>query len=67
MRWPYWILKLKEALLPPRRVIIVEGDTPPMKLPRRNLVLAREGSEDWAVAFHCPYYCSKKPSPVGQS
>ncbi|QBJ35000.1 DUF6527 family protein [Hafnia alvei] len=60
MRWPHWILKLKESLLPPRRVIIVEGDTPPLKLPRRNLVLAREGNEDWAVAFHCPCGCGKR-------
>lgn len=60
MRWPRWILELKEFLMPPRRVIIIEGDTPPLKLPRRNIVLAREGDEDWAVAFRCPCGCGKR-------
>ena len=60
MKWPRWFLKLKESLLPPRRVIIIEADTPPHKLPRRNLVLAREENEDWAVAFLCPCGCGSR-------
>ncbi len=46
MRWPWWILELREFLMPPRRVFIIEGDTPPLKLPWRDIVLAREGNED---------------------
>ncbi|MEM1155618.1 MAG: DUF6527 family protein [Pseudomonadota bacterium] len=60
MKWPRWLLKLKENLLPVRRVIIFEADTPPQKLPWRNLVLAREENEDWAVAFRCPCGCGKR-------
>lgn len=45
--------------MPRRRVIVVEGDTPPLKLPKRNLILARENNEDWAVAFFCPCGCGK--------
>ncbi|EEJ5471725.1 hypothetical protein AU693_004813 [Salmonella enterica subsp. diarizonae] len=59
MSWPRWFLKLKESLMPRRRVIVVEGDTPPLKLPKRNLILARENNEDWAVAFFCPCGCGK--------
>ena len=54
MKWPRWILKQVDRILPARRIIIVEADTPPQKLPRRNLVLALEYNEDWAVAFRCP-------------
>jgi hypothetical protein len=60
MKWPRWILKQVDRLLPGRRVTIVEADTPPQKLPRRNLVLAREDGEDWAVAFRCPCGCGKR-------
>jgi hypothetical protein len=60
MKWPRWIVKQVDRILPGRRVIIVEADTPPQKLPRRNLVLAREENEDWAVAFHCPCGCGKR-------
>lgn len=60
MKLPLWFLKLKENLLPSRRLTIIEADTPPQKLPRRNLVLAREDNEDWAVAFRCPCGCGKR-------
>lgn len=60
MKQPRWFLKLKEILLPARRIIIIESDTPPQKLPWRNIVLAREASEDWAVAFYCPCGCGKR-------
>lgn len=60
MKWPRWIIKQVERFLPARRITIVEADTPPPKLPRRNLVLAREDNEDWAVAFRCPCGCGKR-------
>lgn len=60
MKWPKWFLKLRENLLPARRLIVIEADSPPLKLPRRNLVLAREDDEDWAVAFRCPCGCGKR-------
>jgi hypothetical protein len=60
MRKPKWMLKLFEFLLPARRLIIIDGDTPSEKVPWRNLVLAREDGEDWAVAFKCPCGCGKR-------
>lgn len=60
MKKLHWYLKLKEFLLPARRINVVESDTPPDRLPWRNLVLAREDNEDWAVAFRCPCGCGKR-------
>lgn len=60
MMWPRWVLRLKEGLLPARRIAVVEADTPPANLPLRNLVLAKEDNEDWAVAFRCPCGCGKR-------
>jgi Family of unknown function (DUF6527) len=37
----------------------VVGDSLPTKLPRRNLVLARDGAEDWCVGFRCPCGCGR--------
>lgn len=59
MKWTSWILKQTDRFLPARRITIVEADTPPARLPWRNLVLAREDNEDWAVAFRCPCGCGK--------
>lgn len=60
MKWPRWFLKLKENLLPARSVTVIEADTPPQEMPWRDLVLAREDGEDWAVAFRCPCGCGKR-------
>ena len=60
MKRPLWYLKAKDYLLPARRITVVEADTPPDKLPLRNLILAREDGEDWAVAFRCPCGCGKR-------
>jgi hypothetical protein len=37
----------------------VVGDSLPTKLPRRNLVLTRDGAEDWCVGFRCPCGCGR--------
>ncbi|KUM52207.1 DUF6527 family protein [Rheinheimera sp. EpRS3] len=57
---PKWVLKLLEFLLPPRKVSVIEDDSPPNRLPMRNLILAREDGEDWAVGFLCPCGCKRK-------
>lgn len=59
MKIPKAVIKFIDPLLPDRRVRIIEGDTPPARLPLRNLVLAREDKEDWAVGFRCPCGCGK--------
>jgi hypothetical protein len=55
-----WFLKIAESILPARRLIVLDADTPPERLPWRNIVLARENNEDWAVAFKCPCGCGKR-------
>jgi hypothetical protein len=60
MKFRLLCFKLLDYLWRTRKVTIVEADTPPEKIPKRNLVLAREGGEDWAVAFRCPCGCGKR-------
>jgi Family of unknown function (DUF6527) len=57
MSSPLWWRRLKARILPARRLAIIEGDSLPRKLPRRNVVLAREGGEDWCVGMICPCGC----------
>jgi hypothetical protein len=46
------------ARIAPRRGLqIVRGDSLPVHLPRRDLVLARDGDEDWCVGMRCPCGC----------
>jgi len=44
---------------PARRLTIVEGDTLPAILPRRDLVLTRDNGEDWSVGMRCPCGCGE--------
>ena len=60
MKWPNWLRNGWEALLPPRVLVVVEGGDPPDRLPRRDLVLLRDGGEDWSVAMRCPCGCGQK-------
>lgn len=52
-----WWRDLWERVAPARRVRIIEGDSLPPKLPRRDLVLARDDDEDWCVGLRCPCGC----------
>ena len=42
---------------PTRRLIVIDGDSLPRSMPRRDLVLAREHDEDWCVGMRCPCGC----------
>lgn len=57
--WRWW-LRVKEGLLPARRVVIVDGDESPANLPIRSLVLLRDGDEDWSVTMRCPCGCGQR-------
>jgi hypothetical protein len=59
-RWPLWWRRFTEAWSPRRSLKIVESDTLPAQLPFRNLVLAREDSEDWCVGLRCPCGCGQR-------
>lgn len=55
-----WFEEAFNELWPTRRVEIASGDFLSAKLPKRNLVLVREGNEDWSVGFFCPCGCRRK-------
>jgi Family of unknown function (DUF6527) len=42
---------------PRRRLLVVEGDSLPARMPARDLVLARDNGEDWCVGLRCPCGC----------
>ncbi|MDZ4055990.1 MAG: DUF6527 family protein [Polynucleobacter sp.] len=52
-----WALKKLDTLLPPRQLRIIPGDSLPKSLPWRDLVLARDGDEEWCVGMRCPCRC----------
>jgi len=55
-----WWRDVKDQLGPCRGLRIIEGDSLPSKLPRRDLVLARDdGGEDWCVGVRCPCGCGQ--------
>ena len=44
---------------PTRRLRVVAGDSLPARLPRRDLILARDDGQDWCVGFRCPCGCGQ--------
>lgn len=52
-----WWRNAWARIAPRRRLIIIQGDSLPKRLPRRDLVLAREDGEDWCVGMRCPCGC----------
>lgn len=55
-----WWLRVKELLLPPRRVITLEADGLPKRLPRRDLLLLRDAGENWSIGMRCPCGCGQR-------
>jgi hypothetical protein len=67
MRVPAWLRRIgttwgraRERFGPRRRLVIIDGDSLPERLPKRDLVLARDGKEDWCVGLNCPCGCGQK-------
>lgn len=52
-----WTRKKWNGFGPDRRIQVIQGDSLPPKLPKRDLVLAREDDEDWCVGMRCPCGC----------
>ena len=59
-RRPLWWRRMMAALAPRRALQVVEGDMLPAKLPFWNLVVARDGGEDWSVGLRCPCGCGER-------
>ena len=54
-----WARHALERALPPRKVRFVEGDSLPTSLPWRDVVIAREGEEEWCLGLRCPCGCGE--------
>ena len=54
------IIKIWSKYAPRRKLIINEGDTPPKRIKSRNLYLAQEDGEEWAIALKCPCGCGDR-------
>jgi hypothetical protein len=52
-----WWRNAWARISPPRKLQIIEGDSLPSDMPRRDLVLARDAGEDWCVGMRCPCGC----------
>ena len=59
-RRPLWWRRMIAALAPRRSLKIVDGDMPPGRLPFWNLVMTRDGNEDWSVGLRCPCGCGQR-------
>ncbi len=57
---PLWWRSFTALLAPRRTLKIIEGDTLPEKLPRRDLVLMRDDGDNWSVGFLCPCGCGQR-------
>jgi hypothetical protein len=59
MRLARWWRNTWARVAPRRKLRIIAGDSLPARLPRRDLVLARDGEEDWCVGMRCPCGCDR--------
>jgi hypothetical protein len=55
-----WWRRCVAAAMPRRALKVIEGDSLPEKLPLWNLIVAREGDEDWCVGLRCPCGCGQR-------
>jgi hypothetical protein len=55
---PLW-RNLWSRVAPRRNLVVIENDSLPPTLPRRDIVLARDGDEDWCVGLRCPCGCKR--------
>jgi hypothetical protein len=59
-RAPLWWRVFVARFALRRSLKILEGDTLPARLPRRNLVLMRDDDDDWSVGLQCPCGCGAR-------
>ncbi|WP_311665547.1 DUF6527 family protein [Paraburkholderia sp. WSM4177] len=52
-----WWRNALARIRPRRRLRVIEGDSLPSRLPRRDLILMRDDGEDWCVGMRCPCGC----------
>jgi hypothetical protein len=60
MRVFVWLRRIWDRCGPHRKLQIIEGDTLPLLLPERDLVLARDDGENWSLGMQCPCGCKER-------
>ncbi|HBM13265.1 MAG TPA: hypothetical protein DD390_11275 [Rhodospirillaceae bacterium] len=60
MRIFRWLSRWWDRNGPKRKLILVDGDSPPEIIRSRNLYLAKDDGEDWSVAMRCPCGCGDR-------
>ena len=59
-RYKRMIIRAIDCLFPARRIISVQGDELPAKLPKRDIVLTTEDGEPFLIGMRCPCGCGKR-------
>ena len=54
------MIRLVDRLLPARRIVSIQGDELPAKLPRRDIVLVSEDGEPYLIGMRCPCGCGRR-------
>lgn len=52
-----WWRNAASLVGPLRKLRVIEGDSLPIHMPERDLILARDNGEDWCVGMLCPCGC----------
>lgn len=52
-----WWRNAWARVAPRRRLVVIEGDSLPRDMPRRDVILARDDGEDWCAGLRCPCGC----------
>jgi hypothetical protein len=60
MKWCWQFYRWLNDSVWKRKAYYVEADSPPESILGRDLIVAREGGENWAVAFLCPCGCGDR-------
>lgn len=54
------VLRAADRLLPARRIVPIQGDELPARLPRRDVLLANEDGEPYLIGMRCPCGCGRR-------
>lgn len=59
-RFRRMMLRAVDRLLPARRIVPIQGDELPARLPRRDVLLANDDGEPYLIGMRCPCGCGRR-------
>lgn len=59
-KYKQFLLKVLDLFLPTRRIVLMQGDELPDRLPKRNVVLTVDDGEPYLIGMRCPCGCGKR-------